>query len=128
MCFVIVPPIIEVGPSDEIVAVNDSVTFYCNYNSAIPTTVTWYHNGDIISDNITTNDTTSTLSLYNIALTDSGTYTCEVVNDAGVTNASAILQVGKLFVVETINCTVFYSLIVMILLFCRKPPGQPISV
>ena len=71
------------------------MTFTCDYNSAIPVTVTWYHNGDVISNNIVTNDTTSTLSLYDIALADSGTYTCGVENDAGATNASAILQVGK---------------------------------
>ena len=91
----IVPPIVELSPSDERVAIDGSVLFTCDYNSAIPVTVTWYHNGDVISNNIVTNDTTSTLSLYDIALANSGTYTCGVENDAGATNASAILQVGK---------------------------------
>ena len=93
----IVPPIVEISLSDERVAINGSALFTCDYNSAIPVTVTWYHNGDVISNNIDTNDTTSTLSLYDIALADSGTYTCEVENDAGANNASAILEVGKSF-------------------------------
>ena len=84
---------------------NDSVTFTCDFNSAIPTTVTWYYNGNIISNNIVTNDTTSTLSLYDIALADSGTYTCGVENDAGATNASAILQVGKLHILILYHTT-----------------------
>ena len=97
------------------------MTFTCDFNSVIPTTITWYYNGNIISNNIVTNDTTSTLSLYDIALADSGTYTCGVENDAGATNASAILQVGKLHILilfYTISPeTMLYSLIIIIMLF-----------
>ena len=81
---------------------NSTATFYCEYNSIIPTTVTWYKDGKILLLNVNesklvsaTTNNSSTLILTNIEETDSGQYSCIVSNSIGITNSSGILTVGK---------------------------------
>ena len=113
MILFVASPIITVNLVNQTLGLNSTATFYCEYNSIIPTTVTWYKDGKLLLLNVnesklvsTTTNNSSTLILANIEETDSGQYSCIVSNSIGITNSSGVLTVGKRIKVFT---TYYYT-------------------
>ncbi|XP_038601048.1 LOW QUALITY PROTEIN: hemicentin-2 [Tachyglossus aculeatus] len=81
-----VPPRI-VGPNPEqvVAIVNNSVSLTCNVQSHPGPEVTWYKEGQTLtfSEEIFLLPGTHTLQLPHVQLSDTGSYTCEVLNAAG---------------------------------------------
>ena len=97
MFFTIVPPFILNELQDLRVPVHRNITLECLYEPGLNTNITWLRDESIIDEEgiIVTSDSSSTLSLYNVSIEDSGLYVCLAENEAGSRNISAFIEVGK---------------------------------
>ena len=102
MILFVASPIITTNLVNQTLGLNSTAIFYCEYNSIIPATLTWYKDGKLLLLNVNesklismTTNNNSTLVLTNIEETDSGQYSCVVSNSIGMTNSSGVLTVGK---------------------------------
>ena len=87
----IVPPVITVPPEDTAVEEGSEATFTCFATGTPRPRIQWLFNGEVIEEG-------SRLTVASVDDTNSGTYTCEATNVAGVASATATLAVfGKHF-------------------------------
>lgn len=85
------PPSISNDPQDESVLVGQDASFSVQASGSTPLSYQWYYN----TNTILTNATSSTLSLTNVQLSDSGGYSVVVTNAYGLaTSAVAQLTVS----------------------------------
>jgi pectate lyase len=85
------PPAIEIDTQDQTAFVGQDATFNVVASGTSPLSYQWYYN----TNTILTNATSSTLTLTNVQLADSGGYTVVVTNSYGsVTSAVAQLTVN----------------------------------
>jgi hypothetical protein len=83
------PPVIQLHPLDQTVAVGGTATFSVTATGTLPFSYQWRLNGTNLSG-----ATASSLVLANVQLADAGTYSVVVSNVVGsVTSSNAILQV-----------------------------------
>jgi pectate lyase len=85
------PPAIEIDTQDQTVFVGQDATFNVVASGTSPLSYQWYYS----TNTVLTNATSSTLTLTNVQLSDSGGYTVVVTNSYGsVTSAVAQLTVN----------------------------------
>ena len=93
---------ISEGPENMTVGFSDDAILKCVFFSQLPVTVEWFFNGYPITFThvIDTSQNASTLSLINVDLSYTGSYTCQVDNGVQAQiNASAYLTVGQLTII-----------------------------
>ena len=109
LVFLIVIPSIENPFNNEIINRSENITFLCQAVGRPAPDISWYFNGVMInvsdnsskymimsrSFNVTT--TENTLTVYNVASPDAGTYTCDASNFIGNATTSGILTVTSKF-------------------------------
>ena len=113
LIFSVIPSIIN-STGDEIRDQTENVAFLCQTVGEPVPDISWYFNGVMInvsdnsskymimsrSLNITT--TENTLTVYNVASSDVGTYTCDSSNILGIATSSGTLTVTSKFCVLTL--------------------------
>ncbi|XP_044539108.1 carcinoembryonic antigen-related cell adhesion molecule 1-like, partial [Gracilinanus agilis] len=62
-----------IDPTDDHYSIGENITLNCSAESNPPAQFTWVHNGQTLSNS-------ATLSLTNVSLNDTGTYTCHASN------------------------------------------------
>ena len=107
--FFVVIPSIASSPNNELKNQIENVAFLCQAVGEPIPNISWYFNGVMInvSDNssmymimsrsLNTTTTENTLTVYNLASPDAGTYTCDASNFLGSVTSSGILTVTSKF-------------------------------
>ena len=86
-------PQFVITPATTLAAIGESVQLYCSA-SPVTATIEWYVADTMITAGIkyfTTSD--GSLTIYNLELSDTNSYTCRISNPAGMLDATAILTV-----------------------------------
>lgn len=93
--FILELPVITSAPSNVSLIVGEDFVLTCN-STGIPTPeVTWYKDGALLisSDESHLSIQTNMVSVFGATLADEGVYACRATNDAGMTEAEAIIDV-----------------------------------
>lgn len=98
----VVPPVVIDGPMNRKKEKGNSVTFNCSANAEPAHFIEWDFNGQRVANSskyvlsgANVSDTWM-LTVVNVDLQDAGTYVCVAINEHGMANASAVLEVqGK---------------------------------
>uniref|UniRef100_A0A158R3R0 Basement membrane proteoglycan n=1 Tax=Syphacia muris TaxID=451379 RepID=A0A158R3R0_9BILA len=77
------PPQPFASPSKQNVKIGNSASFNCDARSALPTTVEWEHNGEIVHEDDLHKIDGNTLTVNAVDNSDSGSYVCLATNDFG---------------------------------------------
>ncbi len=104
-------PLITAQPVDVDVITNTTVTFSVGVQSVYPVTYQWQDNGsNVVNGNGLAGVTNSTLTLSNVVVSNSGSYTVIVSNSYGaVTSQVASLFVSLVPIAPTITNAVIYA-------------------
>ena len=124
----IAAPEIVLPPSNSSILEGDNVTFECRTTSEPLHTVQWLFEGtpidttgDEMKYRVSSNEGSyGDLTVFDVTLNDTGTYTCSVNNTHGMDIASAYLQVqGK--TIELDNDYLLFIIIIVVPQFTRNP-------
>ncbi len=102
-CSADVPDIASNNPASNIFFITGTITLSCIYNSVPVSTITWFHEGsplinDIGGVIINSADGSSTLTRSQLNTNSGGTYTCVAANVVGSANASVeVIIQGEFF-------------------------------
>ncbi|MEA4846301.1 MAG: immunoglobulin domain-containing protein [Clostridiaceae bacterium] len=101
----LVAPSITTQPSDRTISEGGNTSFTVAATGTTPLSYQWKKNGsDLSNGGSISGATTATLTITGVQMTDAGSYTCYVSNDAGnMTSASATLTVNSTAVVPSIT-------------------------
>ncbi|XP_078617534.1 cartilage intermediate layer protein 1-like [Branchiostoma floridae x Branchiostoma japonicum] len=81
------PPIIDENPVGKVRLVGQDVTFCCRaHGTPMPSYYEWFKDGRLLDQNI--NQYNDTLTLYNVQVSDTGTYKCRANSEAGAKYSS----------------------------------------
>ena len=83
---------VTVEPSSLLANQTDTVIFTCSSEGGPGNTYEWFHNGQIISGEIS-----PTLTLANISVSDEGNYTCTVSNAVGSGSDVSTLTINGMY-------------------------------
>ena len=89
------PPIIELGPANQTLALKSSASLPCRAVGTPPPIVNWYKDGQLVQLNSRVRMTSNgSLLMDDLQVSDSGTYNCIASSESGNTSWSATLNVG----------------------------------
>ena len=93
--FSMMPPTINIQPTNETVTVTKTATISVSASSTTPPTYQWFKNSvKLAASSHISGVTNKTLTISNVKTTDAGTYSVKVANKFGVTTSSnAVLNV-----------------------------------
>lgn len=94
----VVPPVISSETKKYLAPVDSSVTLQCQADGSPPPSVTWYKDGQPLSESVRQRVLSSgSLQLAFIQQSDTGRYTCTAANAAGTVSLEMSLTVQSKF-------------------------------